>query len=95
MDNLFFLIIDIVFFVWSLIQLNNWLVHPYENVQRITKSLKVARKIFFFLTPFTPFGFYERNPDYMIRRYKMVRLIAVVISIIGFILAIASMIAGK
>ncbi len=90
MDNLIFLIMDILLLVWSITELNNWLVHPQESIERMTKVLRTARKIFFFL-PFFPFGFYERNPEYMIRRYRVSLVLMTIIFIIGFILAIISM----
>jgi uncharacterized membrane protein len=93
--NLIFLIIDILLLVISVVELNFWRVHPEESKQRIFKRFRVLRKIFFFLPPFFAMNFYERNPERMMQRYRTGSIIAIIILVIGFVLAIISMVAGK
>lgn len=95
MNYLIFLAINVLLLVWRSIWLYNWFVHPTETLQRIIKRWKIIRKVFFFFSPFLPYGLYERNPEYAIRRAITGEIIMMGLATIGCVLGIVNMVAGK
>jgi hypothetical protein len=64
-------------------------------LRRTVHQSRVLHKLFFFVPFLVPYKFYERNPEYAIRSYIRSEVIGIILLVMGCILAIISIFAGK